>query len=133
MHECIPLKGYDIYCICVYIRVYVCVCMYERMPLKGYRYNIYCMCVYVCIFVRVCVFADIRFSDWARVYCVCANIHASAYVTRDTEVYLSRRVCVRVCDNRLSIVCRVHAFVMIVSGIVGASVHVPMTCACVCT
>ena len=60
----------------------------------------------------------------------------SAYVTRDTEMYLSRRVRVGVGDNRLSIVCRAHAFVVVVSCTFGAysgdmSVHVPVTCACV--
>ena len=59
----------------------------------------------------------------------------SAYVARDTEVHLSRRACVSVGDNLLSIAYRAHVFV-IVSGtiwrIFGASVRVPVTCACVC-
>ena len=45
---------------------------------------------------------------------MCTNMHLSAYVTRDTEVYLSGHTCVGVGHNRLSIVCRAHAFVVVV-------------------
>ena len=81
-----------------------------------------CVCMYVCAFVHLLIYnyscfatghGYMVYSDSGWVYCVCTNIHMSAYVTRDTEVYLSRRACVGVGDNRLSIVYRAHVFVHI--------------------
>ena len=78
-------------CVCVYMCIVICV----YVLLTGYVYVCVCVCVSVC----------------TGIYCVCTNTPLSAYVTRDTEVYLSGHTCVGVGDNRLSIVCRAHAFV----------------------
>ena len=52
-------------------------------------------------------------------------------MTRGTEVCLSGHTCVGVADNRISIVCRAHAFV-IVSYIFGACAGDVCVCVCVC-
>ena len=92
------------------------------------------MCVCVCVCVHLLIYNC--YASGYRYICVCTSIHVSAYVTCDTEMYLSRRVRVSVCDNRLSIVCRAHAFVVAVSCTFGAYaadmlVRAPVTCACV--
>ena len=126
-------------CMCMYvsISVHACVVVYLRCI---YIYVCICVCVYVCMYIctRVCIswFITVLRLD-TGIYCVCTNVHVSAYVTRGTEVYLSGHTCVGVADNRLSIVCRAHAFVVVVSCIFGAySVRRCMcrwrVCVCLC-
>ena len=63
-------KAVSSVCVCACVRACVCVCVCARVCVCG------CVCVCVCVRVCVCVCASVCVCVRARVYGVCACVHA---------------------------------------------------------